>query len=182
MTQQEIKEGNILIAEFMGYKYYHPHVDVDYSDCGGIWDRVEVFSKVPIEVNEYPEDNQYYFKKLPNPDYKSTQPKHWRNDLDEIPWDSLNSDNYITELKYDSDWNELIPVVEKIESIFDEHHGYFVVYINSNSCTIQGTHLRTDKVDMKNPVYFNECISNNKLESTWITVYKFIKCYNNKTK
>ena len=50
-----------VIANYMGFKY-SAIVDVDNSDCGGLYDRVKVFSKIPIEVDSYPDSDQYYIK------------------------------------------------------------------------------------------------------------------------
>lgn len=82
------------------------------------------------------------------------------------------------ELRYCNEWNWLMSVVEKIESIKDKHHGYFGVYINSNSCTIQGTNLRTN-IKQEPPIYYNNFVLENKLKSTYIAVIEFIKWYNN---
>lgn len=74
-------------------------------------------------------------------------------------------------------WDWLMPVVEKIESINDPHHGFFGVFISANSCTIQGTNLRTDKKQTP-PVYYNNIIVNDKLSSTYTAVATFIHWYN----
>ena len=81
-------------------------------------------------------------------------------------------------IKYHKSWSWLMPVVDKIEGIKDIHHGYFGVYINSNSCTIQGTNLRTN-VKQEPPIYYSEFTLDNKLKSTYIAVIEFIKWYNN---
>jgi hypothetical protein len=73
-------------------------------------------------------------------------------------------------------WDWLMPVVEKIESIDDPHHGFFGVYISSNSCCIQGTNLRTE-VKQEPPVYFNDVVLDNKLSSTYSAVVSFIQWY-----
>ena len=80
-------------------------------------------------------------------------------------------------LKYHSSWNWLMPVVEKIESIYDEFHGYFGVHISSNSCCIQGTKLDT-RPGKEHYAYFNEVVLSNKKEATHIAVYQFIQWYN----
>ena len=82
------------------------------------------------------------------------------------------------ELRYYNEWNWIMPVVEKIESIKDKHHGYFGVYINSNSCTIQGTNLRTD-IKQDPPIYYSNFVLEDKLKSTYKAVIEFIKWYNN---
>jgi hypothetical protein len=80
-------------------------------------------------------------------------------------------------LKYNKSWDWLMPIVEKIESIYDDFHGYFGVYISSNSCTIQGTRLNTS---IENPhyAYHNDVTLNTKIESTWYAVVQFIQWYN----
>lgn len=82
---------------------------------------------------------------------------------------------------YHSSWDWLMPVVEKIEKIHNDHHGYFGVYISSNQCTIQGTKLN---LALKNPeygfVYLSDtnAIFDTKIKSTWFAVVEFIKWYN----
>ena len=88
------KKTNKLIAEFMGYIYYHSGVDIDNSDCGGIYEKTEVFSKVPILVNDY--DECVYFKDVPNPDYRKVNTM-WNNDIEFISWSTLNYKDYITD-------------------------------------------------------------------------------------
>ena len=73
-------------------------------------------------------------------------------------------------------WDWLMPVVEEIESINDPHHGFFGVFISSNSCTIQGTNFRSDVISDP-PVYFNDATLNSKLEATYYCIIKFIEWY-----
>lgn len=89
---------------------------------------------------------------------------------------------HASQLRYHNDWNWLIPVVEKIESIKDKHHGYFGVYINSNSCTIQGTNLRLDEPMSNPPIYYGQRVSDTKLNATYEAVFDFIKWYNKQIK
>jgi hypothetical protein len=70
-------------------------------------------------------------------------------------------------------WNELMPVVEKIESTYLKLHGYFGVYISSNSCSIQGTNFNTLNPELN--VYFSDCHEDTKLKSTYEAVVNFIK-------
>ncbi len=81
--------------------------------------------------------------------------------------------------KYHSLWEWLIPVVEKIESIKDSHHGHFGVHISSNNCTIQATNFRPDKPMANPPHYFSDFTLNTKIDSTYRAVVEFIKWYNN---
>ena len=79
---------------------------------------------------------------------------------------------------YHFDWNWLIKVVEKIESIKDPYHGRFGVYISSNSCTIQSTNFRPDKPIPNPPHYYDNVVLNNKIDSVYNAVVRFINFYN----
>lgn len=81
---------------------------------------------------------------------------------------------------FHSSWNWLMSIVEKIESILDEYHGYFGVHIVSNSCTIQATNFRPDKKIPDPPHYFATYTMNSKIESAWYAIVEFIKWYNTK--
>ena len=78
---------------------------------------------------------------------------------------------------YHDSWNWLMPVVEKIESIYDDFHGYFGIYIRGNGCTVQGTKFRPD-VAMPRYVYYDEVTLATKIEATHKAVYNFIIWYN----
>ena len=75
---------------------------------------------------------------------------------------------------YHLQWDWLMPVVEKIESIKDPHHGFFGVHISSNGCGIQGTNFRSDDI-AEPPVYFYNATLNTKLAATYHCVIKFIE-------
>lgn len=120
ITEQQIKDGNKLIAEFMGYIYYHKGVDIDYSDIGGLYERFEVFSKVPILVDEYPEENQYYFSRIPNPDFGNKNNPNWNPNLEKLEWNSVNYRDYKTDLKYYENWNQLMPAYIKITTLMED--------------------------------------------------------------
>lgn len=87
------------------------------------------------------------------------------------------------ELQYytpDKDWNQLMDIVEKIESIKDPHQGNFPVYIYSNSCSIQGSNLyRALENSNYSGVYISnpDAIFDTKIKSTWYNVVQFIKWY-----
>jgi len=110
MTEKEILEGNRKIAAFMGYIYFEPGVLIDYSDCGGIYDSVNIYSKTPILVKDYG-DGEKYFADVPNPDYKNNNNPKWNSSLETLNWATLNE--YITELKYHESWDWLMPVIKK---------------------------------------------------------------------
>lgn len=85
--------------------------------------------------------------------------------------------------EYDKRWELLMPVVEKIESIYDDFHGYFGVHIYSNSCSIQGTKLRTDPENF-HPAYMSDpnAILDTKIASTWYNIVEWIKWFNTQKK
>lgn len=93
----------------------------------------------------------------------------------EEEWISVNT------LKFDSDWNWIMIVVEKIETTYDEFHGYFGVHISSNGCVIQGTKLRTNP---ENPhyAYFANHTEPSKKEAVFSAIYNFLNWYNNECK
>lgn len=82
------------------------------------------------------------------------------------------------ELEFHSDWNWLMEVVEKIESIKDSYHGRFGVYISSNSCTIQSTNFKPHKPISNRPHYYDNVVLNTKIESTYNAIIRFINFYN----
>jgi hypothetical protein len=81
-------------------------------------------------------------------------------------------------LRYHDLWSVLMPVVDRIESMHDDFHGYFGVHISSNSCCIQGTKLRTDPGN-EHYAYFNEVVHETKIKATHWAIYQFIQWYNN---
>ena len=61
LTQEQITSMSEVVAKYMGYKYT-AMIDIDFSDCGGLYDRCKVFSKIPLEIDSYPDSDQYYIK------------------------------------------------------------------------------------------------------------------------
>lgn len=84
--------------------------------------------------------------------------------------------------KFHTSWDWLMKVVEKIEDIQDDHHGYFGVFISSNSCTIQGTnlHMAIDDLEGYGWVYFDSVVLNDKFESTYHAVVNWLNWNNTK--
>lgn len=80
-------------------------------------------------------------------------------------------------LYFHKSYDALIPVVEKIESIYHDYHGKIGVYISSNTCTIQGTNFGTDL-----GVYYDEVVLDTKLESTYQACLNFINWHNKQNK
>jgi len=162
----DTKEGNKLIAEFMGYKYFEPDVLIDFSDCGGIYDAIDVYSKVPIQVNDYG-DGGKYFKRLPNPDYKNENSPKWNPDIEELDWDTLNHREYIYDLKYHYYWDELMPVIKKCWESKSPTDG-----------TPFGFH-KSDRIESRiNPNLF----FGNRIEDAYNEVVGFIEWYNKEEK
>jgi hypothetical protein len=87
------------------------------------------------------------------------------NNLKEMKAEGLYFEQgYMTsELKFDTDWNWLMPVVERIELDMG-----FDVYIHYNNCTI---------TDGEN-AFENEAEPNQKIYATYQSVVEFIKWYN----
>lgn len=96
-------------------------------------------------------------------------------DGEELKYKAFNLGGYW--MPYHTSWDWLMPVVEKIESINDPHHGHFGVHISSNNCIIQGTNFRSSKI-AKPPIYFSYRCSETKIQSTWLSVISFIKWHN----
>jgi hypothetical protein len=81
-------------------------------------------------------------------------------------------DNTFDTLRFDVDWNWLMPVVEKIESIvFDDNNSFNVTIGSTNYCVIQDSNGDTyDSV---------EGYGETKLLTVYKAVVGFIKWYNN---
>jgi len=140
---------NKMFAEFMGYKYY-PFVD----DAG---------------IKQY------------NPGWKKYKEGHNFTKMNRLQF--KDEEVYLcrnnNQLAYRTDWEWLMPVVEKIETLRSVAGGHFGVHISSNSCSIQDTKLHL-ALEGKIPfVYFNETVHDTKRTATWEEVAKFISWWNN---
>jgi len=90
--------------------------------------------------------------------------------------EGIEQSQSVKNIKYHSSWNCIMPVIEKIESIKDDHHGRFGVYINSNNCHIQSTKFRS--IETNQNYYFADYTLETKLLSTYQAIVEFIKWYN----
>lgn len=108
-------------------------------------------------------------------------------DMEEVAdnmWQNMITGQFVLleEYRPHEDWNELMAVVEKIESMHDEFHGYFGVHIHSNCCSIQGSKLRTDPENF-HPAYMSDpnAILETKKLSAFYNISEFIKWHNQQT-
>jgi hypothetical protein len=169
-----IEEGNKLIAEFMGYKYFEANV---HDTNGGRMDNV--YSKVPIEIEEY--DECKFFKELPNPDYKKDKPEKWNPDFGLLSWQTLNHDQFLYGvLQYHTSWDWLMPVVEKIENSKHSNYGekikFFVFSMAQFHCSIIGhTGIRQPGCYYQTPYGYEPP---SKIMAVWEAVIGFIQWYN----
>ena len=74
------------------------------------------------------------------------------------------------------DWEVVMNIVEKIESIEDKEHGKFGVHIVSNSCTIQASKFRSD--DPTKYFYFDQQHGETKIDAVQEACKNFINWYN----
>jgi hypothetical protein len=84
---------------------------------------------------------------------------------DDISW----FDEYYKPLRYE-DWNSLMPVIEKIESL------YYIVRIHQNICIIKSSILGSKTVVTKQISNYSE--ENTKFSNTYKAVVEFINWYN----
>lgn len=84
--------------------------------------------------------------------------------------DPTNGNNVGFSLKYDSSWDWLMPVVEKIESLDDEKS----VNINGPLCLIKGDHTAVGGWDLITA----SADGPTKIEAVYKAVVEFIKWYN----
>ena len=85
--------------------------------------------------------------------------------------ENLHPPTPINELKFNSSWDWLMPVVEKIENfIFDENNSYNVTIGSTNYCVIQDSNGDTIEIIKDN--------GNSKLDTTYQAVVEFINQLN----
>ena len=146
MTVEEASNGNELIAQFMGY---------------------QILNKKYQERN-YNSSNEFYYE--------------WNEG--EIVCDKYgnevnlpNGDDpiyFLDELPFDSSYDWLIPVVEKIENLTFGNTTQFDVVIDKRGCCITQYFYGGEHHRWQTGLYN----SLNKIESIWTCVVSFIKWYN----
>ena len=95
---------------------------------------------------------------------------------------NVETDNTFDDLKFHKDWNWLMVVVEKIESVKSYDRDVFgtEVKIYKDKCTIKSEHYNTKGVVYSKEQYFDGIRQEkSKLESTYTLCVDFIKWYNN---
>lgn len=98
---------------------------------------------------------------------------HFMNEYHDFWWER-DPFNEMRKAKYHEDWNELIRVVEKIESFDNGRYCFFIV---QNECDIALDDEYDEKGDLLDaPNFSSKCKS--KIESVWLSTVEFIKWYN----
>ena len=165
---KEIQKNNDLICNFMGF-IHHEVVDIDYSDCGGIYTRTDVYSKTPILVEKYPEQDQYYLK------------DEWKPEPGTI----------FGKLKYDSSFEWIHKVIEKIESLGYPtsiqyrasrdgmfHDMWIMDKDEVNHIIAETLSPAVDEEESIAIAWIDEAEKKTKLEAMYRAVVNFIKYYN----
>ena len=94
---------------------------------------------------------------------------------------NVETDNTFDDLKFHKDWNWLMVVVEKIESVKSYDRDVFgtEVKIYKDKCTIKSRHYNTKGVVYSKEQYFDGIRQEkSKIESTYTLCVDFIKWYN----
>jgi len=79
--------------------------------------------------------------------------------------------NYFKHLSYHKDWNDLMPVVEKIENIATED-SFYSVRIQDFGCSISAS--TENFIDLHLPL----TLGDTKIENVWEAIVYFIQWYN----
>lgn len=148
MTNEEIIENNKLIATFMQLPFWE-------------LDKKRWFNTSP---SEYGSQSGYWRE----------AGKYYEDPLDY----NLIRSVHESKLQYNTDWNWLMMVVEKIEAL-DQHprvtHSY-TIEITGNGSTAYKSITSGDDTN----IIFRHNIRNERRYCTWVVVVEFIKWYNAK--
>ena len=143
MTEEQINLGNELIAKFMGWKHFDSAIDLSYVDfCG---DYEIIFKDVWTEGEDLIE-NKYSYK-----------------------YDSEEHIQYHYKLRFNSSWDWLMPVVDKIEKIIN-------CQISIERCSLDGCFYKYCFLDT--PYVYTD----KKFEGYYESVLNFIQQYNKNKK
>jgi hypothetical protein len=86
------------------------------------------------------------------------------------------------EMAFHWDWNLLMLVVEKIESIRDKDFGWFGIHINANQCDIRSKYAYLFDNNVKSYTSDPNAIFETKVQSTFYNVVNFLKFLKNNEK
>lgn len=125
---KNFRKKNILIAKFMGLKYYRKGVLIDNSDIGGIYSKVDVYSQVPIKT--FVDGKDVYFSSFKNPDFGNLKSERWNSNIEFLDWDTLNFGKYQLDIKYYENLTLLFEILGAISNL-----GYDYT-INKFGCVI----------------------------------------------
>lgn len=185
--------GNALLAGFMGYVYVPKGIFLHSSmsgfrgtspDGGKGW-----VSKEQAEILATPANiDDFYEGKYP---YKDAVTLMLENVVT-APLYLIAISNRTTKLdfkrklKFDTDWNELHAVIEKIESVSvrikDENDNPDIIYrftveINGSQAAIDREILHYDTIETDFLKTY-DCNTTNKKESVWLALVRFVEWFN----
>ena len=145
----EDTEKDRLIAQFMGYNIIY--IDkLIYNSKNEDYISVDIYSKIELEFNE-----------------------------EALTYRKGDIGNYKIGLGYHCSWEELMEVVERIESIYLKDQGYFQVNIIDKTCIIKGSMCN----ELNSNHYLNDITTlNSKFGAVYQAVVKFIEWYNENVK
>lgn len=84
----------------------------------------------------------------------------------------------LVDMKFKIDWNWLMKIVDKIESLrLENGNDRIGVFISSNSCTIQSVNF-DPSCEVGQKYYWNSVTLDTKIESTFVACKMFIEHYN----
>lgn len=86
-----------------------------------------------------------------------------------------------SQLPFSRDWNYLMKIIDKIESIRHPEYGWFMVSVQSNVCHIHSQHLtRAMGYGEDVAAYMSDpnAVFPTKIESVWYNCAQFVKFYN----
>ena len=158
MTEQEILDGNKLIAEFMGWEY---------------------FEKSKTSIEGYPFGGHDYFEetdvwiKNPTDKYREILCHYGYYNIDDDLEKKDLFDDWCYKLQFNTSWDWLIPVVEKIESLkwVDEFNICYDEVAKGSYANILPSYKDTFN-SLSTDIYTN------KINAVYDVVIQFIKWFN----
>lgn len=171
MAEITIEKQNDLIRKFMGF-IHHEVVDIDFSDCGGLYTKTDVYCKDFIPIEKYPYDDQSYLK------------EDWVVEVGSVIYGKL---------KYHESMDWLLPVITKIESFgycnsikyrqSGDSFFHDMVFYDKDINNLIVAETYAPGVDEEHHIsiaWVDEAEKKTKLEVVYRAVVNFIKYYNHK--